>query len=66
MAKPVFLITLGAVAGAVVGVIDGGGGLGREVADKILDGAAAVTERFQAVSLLEAAPSNGSRIFASG
>jgi hypothetical protein len=42
MAKPVVLITLGAVAGAVVGVIDGGGAFGREVADKILDAAAAV------------------------
>ncbi|MDE3175718.1 MAG: hypothetical protein KGM15_06355 [Pseudomonadota bacterium] len=42
MAKPVVLITLGAVAGAVVGVIDGGGGFGHDVADKILDGAAAI------------------------
>jgi hypothetical protein len=42
MAKPVVLITLGAVAGAVVGVIDGGGSFGREVADKILDSAAAL------------------------
>ena len=42
MARPVVLITLGAVAGAVVGVIDGGDGLGREVANKILDSAAAM------------------------
>jgi hypothetical protein len=36
MSKPLFLVTLGAVAGAVVGVIHGGGGLGREVGDMIL------------------------------
>jgi hypothetical protein len=36
------LITLGAVAGAVVGVINGGSGLGREVGDKILSAAASI------------------------
>ena len=50
MARPVVLITLGAIAGAVVGVIDGGGGLGRDIADKILDTAAA------AVRLVETDP----------
>lgn len=42
MTRPVVLITLGAVAGAVVGVIDGGSGLGREVGDGILDTVASV------------------------
>ncbi len=63
MAKPVFLITLGAVAGAVVGVIDGGGGLGREVADKILDSAAAVVRMVEADPT---APARGNMVEASG
>lgn len=42
MTRPIVLITLGAIAGAVVGVIDGGSGLGREVGDSILDTVASV------------------------
>jgi hypothetical protein len=37
MAKPVFLITVGALAGAVVGMINGGGELGRKIADNLVD-----------------------------
>ncbi len=37
MAKPVLLITLGAVVGAVVGIITGGGELGHKLADNLVD-----------------------------
>jgi len=37
MTRPVFLITLGALAGAVVGMINGGGELGGKIADSMVD-----------------------------
>lgn len=42
MSRPIFLITLGAVAGAIVGIIDGGGGIGREIGDAVRASAAPV------------------------
>ena len=42
MTRPVFLITLGAIAGAVVGVVPGGGGLGRQLIEAAYDRATAL------------------------
>jgi hypothetical protein len=43
MTRPVFLITLGAVAGAVVGLIPGGSGIGRQLVEAALDRSSALT-----------------------
>jgi hypothetical protein len=40
MSKPVLFVALGAVAGAIVGMISGGGGTGRGIGDMILASAA--------------------------
>jgi hypothetical protein len=42
MTKPVFLITIGAAAGAVIGVINGGGELGHAIAQGLIDRGAQV------------------------
>ena len=43
MTRPVFLITIGAVAGALAAVLEGGGGLGREIATRAWDAASDYT-----------------------
>lgn len=60
MAKPVFMITLGAVAGMVVGVIPGGGGLGRQVAESFLDKTASIVRMVQPADEPSARPSGAS------
>src|SRR4051812_21739993 len=56
MTKPVVLITLGALAGAVFGVIEGTGSSGREFAERILDAAAGAVAPFTSLSRSGAAP----------
>ena len=42
MTRPVFLITLGAIAGSIVGIIGGGGGISRQIGDVIVASAAPI------------------------
>src|ERR1700761_255885 len=51
MMKPVVLIALGAVAGSIVGVIDGSGGMGRDVADALTAAAAPLHRLIEARAL---------------
>ena len=46
MSTPVVFITIGAVAGAVIGWLDGGGALGREISDYVTDGVATIYSQF--------------------
>lgn len=48
MTRPVFLITLGAVAGAVVGVVPGGSGLGRQLVEAAIERSTALVNMAQA------------------
>lgn len=48
MTRPVFLITLGAIAGAVVGVVPGGSGLGRQLVEAALERSGALVRMAQA------------------
>jgi hypothetical protein len=56
MTRPVFLITLGAIAGAVAGVVPGGGGLGRQVVETAYDKVAALVSMAQAPERQAARP----------
>jgi hypothetical protein len=47
MERPIVLITLGALAGALVGIVSGGGSIGARVADIIADSAYAVSNVFR-------------------
>ena len=47
MARPVFFITLGALVGAVIGMINGGGEFGRKIADGLVDGGMSAARMLQ-------------------
>jgi hypothetical protein len=60
MTRPVFLITLGAIAGAVVGVVPGGNGLGRQLVQAALDKSSALMSVVEAPQAPAGSPASSS------